>query len=282
MFGLKSTVNDAEGNERKVAVKKYSILGLIVLSILIGSTAAMGLTIDDTGTNAYWGGVLYTGGPSVGDVIGNGFALDGIDVSINGSKMTVKVIGPYFSTFGSSFTDGDLYISSTGWFVNDTTGNSPGSKVPSAQDTFKTDGSEHWDYVVGTRLDSIVPVTHFTPGVFNLDFGAVGNSAFHFTNDVLSNGSAGRSLQAWKGGYGSTFFETATITPDYAHNMLIYQFDDSFLPNVNNVGFHWTMDCGNDVVEGQGTPTVPEPGSLLLLGLGSVGLGICRRRAARK
>mgnify|MGYP002814578053 FL=1 len=41
------------------------------------------------------------------------------------------------------------------------------------------------------------------------------------------------------------------------------------------IGYHWTMACGNDVVEGGGTP-VPEPGTLFLLGLGFLGLVVSR------
>ncbi|MGA2956294.1 MAG: hypothetical protein ABSF48_11300 [Thermodesulfobacteriota bacterium] len=38
-------------------MKMYSIIGVIVFSILIGPMAAMGHTIDDT----YWGGLLNPG-----------------------------------------------------------------------------------------------------------------------------------------------------------------------------------------------------------------------------
>ncbi len=44
---------------------------------------------------------------------------------------------------------------------------------------------------------------------------------------------------------------------------------------------HWTMSCGNDAIAGQFTETVsapvPEPSTLLLIGLGSAGLLIARR-----
>ena len=42
---------------------------------------------------------------------------------------------------------------------------------------------------------------------------------------------------------------------------------------------HWTMSCGNDAVDGNAVVDVPEPSSIVLLGLGLIGLGILRRRS---
>jgi hypothetical protein len=284
-LGLKSGVHGAEGNERRGSHEKYAIFGLIVLTILIGPMAATAAyTIDDSGANAYWGGISWDGSGSTRDVIGRGYAVDGINVIFTGNTMTVEVIGPYFSSTGAGSSQwsqsnayGDLCISSTGWHVS--TNDSPNYPT----DTFKTDGSEGWNYVVGPKWNQTQTST--TPGVYNLDFSIPTGSpnAFQFTETQLGVQAAGRALQGWKGGHGNTFFETATITPDTNDSMLIYTFDDTFLAG-KTLGLHWTMICGNDVVEGQVTvpPQVPEPATIVLIGFGLAGLGLYRRRAVRK
>jgi hypothetical protein len=60
----------------------------------------------------------------------------------------------------------------------------------------------------------------------------------------------------------------------------VVSIDLSGLNISSNVAMHWTMSCGNDVIEGitRSTVKVPEPGTLALLSTGLLGLGIVRRR----
>ncbi|MDO8954872.1 MAG: PEP-CTERM sorting domain-containing protein [Gammaproteobacteria bacterium] len=53
--------------------------------------------------------------------------------------------------------------------------------------------------------------------------------------------------------------------------------------DIANLSAHWTMSCGNDVINGTDRFPVPEPGAMLLFGTGLAGLaGIQRRRLSKK
>ena len=256
-------------------MKTGLIIGLLLLSVLIGSTRVMGYTIDDT----YWGGLRNHLWPTTSDIAAGGtaYGIDGIDVTTNGTSMTVTIAGPFFnsSAGGAWSTDrlGDLYISPSGWHVWNTSGsiNYPSDTFVAGDPSASNPNGEGWKYVV--TLGGSGYGTPFA-GVY-----LINTNSIEFTDPNF------RGDQAFRGGYG-TFITGATVTiPDMLHPYMSFTFDDTFLANSDNLGLHWAEECGNDVVEGNITDTrtqVPEPGSLLLLGLGISGVLAYRRRTAEK
>lgn len=256
-------------------MKIYSIVGLILLSVLIGPVAATAQTtvIDDTrdGPTTYYGGTapgVYANQDVIpGDTLE--WDIDSMVVTVTGATVDVKVIGPWFSPVYDPGTDlslnaGDLYLSSTGW---NHTNDSP--HFPT--DTFTQ--AEGWNFVVTQgRYDNVLG-KYFGAGVYVLDY-----SKIKMTDPTYGT-SLGRANQAYWNGYGTLLpFEGATVTFNNtlgADSYMEFQFNN-FLSG--DVGLHWTMYCGNDVVEGQASFGVPEPGAFLLLGFGLAGLGLYRRR----
>ena len=220
--------------------------------------------IDDSrnASNTFWGGVVVNAGPtSYGDVIGYpDFSLDAMAITMNSNNntMTVVITGDYFKRQGlaASFGPGDLYINKDGWNVS-------GAGPHYVNDTFSS--SEGWNYVI--HLD---PNNH-TGNIYKINF-----------SDIIMtsapSGYAYRQGQAWMGGYGELV--PGTVTGSIDSTGITYVLDFTNLGLGNEFGLHWTMKCGNDIIEGlDPLAPVPEPGTIVLLGAGLVGLaGILHRR----
>lgn len=104
----------------------------------------------------------------------------------------------------------------------------------------------------------------------------VWNNDIYFTNSGPFAMSTGDLLSAVTTQAGS-----ATVNGQKSYYRTV-SFDLSALGplSTNDFDLRWTMSCGNDLISGNGTVTdVPEPGALLLLALGLIGLGLARSRA---
>jgi hypothetical protein len=229
---------------------------LFILALFISSGAGA-LTINDTqgASGAYYGGtaVNYS---SAYDVIGApSFSVDSLTATQANGTTRVVLSGYYFGTnYAKEISGlghiGDLYISSTGWKVN-----KPDDHA--RYDTF--DENEGWDYVI----------SYLNPQVYSLNFEGI-----TMTGDEGGAWYGFRTGQAYQGGYGS-FVNSATASLDSSLKTLTFTFP--YLGPIDAMGFHWTMACGNDVVEGGGTP-IPEPATMLLLGSGLLGIAGLRRK----
>lgn len=239
---------------------------------LIGSAfPASGAIIDDNFIGAAHDGVentsdYYNPTPSVS------YDITKMDVTFSATALSAKIYSDYFGAWVSGASKielGDLFLSTNGW-------------QPYGTASYGSDDStngESWEYVVDLNQSALAAQA------------ASGNVTLLQTNaseGVVTTGSV-RDAQEWNW---ITLLDPASPTGTWqilsdtdGYYLLLESSLSGAFAGVTTLGLHYTMACGNDVIEGAVTNTapVPEPSTIILFGAGLAGLaGFGRRRQGTK
>jgi hypothetical protein len=225
----------------------FSLLGLMACG------QASAVMIDDT----YWGsdGFAYADRDSIG---GADYQIQNMEVTFAGGYLNVRVntnfTGP--DHYGVDF--GDLFISSNGWNPDTSASNYRNDNIFTGED---------WEYVFDTSEGALYG------GAFDIatsdDFFA-GQGYYYRRNQEVQRADGGTELA------GSLVdVSNATGNGGYLeYNILLSSLDLT----TGDIGLRWAMTCSNDAIEGSVHHSVPEPATILMFGLGILGLGVTARK----
>lgn len=257
------------------AMKSISRLLFTTLFLLAGALSAQAYTIDDNYIGANPSGSYPQW--ETADVIGatGTFQVHGMDIGFSGYNLsTVKIYTEYvkpLSDIGALGTKlGDLFISTNGYTSGD-----------SKTDTWLT--GERWEYAL--VFDNHLP-TSSTGNIklYQVNYGTSGNILL--TNSYFHHsGSIYREFQETRINTCFTQFDLGNIGTwgiDSTNGIISFNIRDNDWLTGTDFGFHWNMTCGNDTIEGGASAPVPEPGTLLLLGGGLLGLAFYTKRRTKK
>jgi hypothetical protein len=248
--------------------------GVVFASVLFLAASAGAVTIND----GYVGGTPTDPADFGKDIIGTPSAYDvsHMDVQWDSGLLVVKIYSQFFDNVGISGIElGDLFISTDGW--------NPFGAAPYPEDN-RTNG-EDWE--VALVLDDHGEGDH-GPGV---DFAGRSGVLSAFVVDpagieeTFLLGTSYRQFQEAQ--YNPVGQQQAFALGTWGIFDELGEYD-SLIMSINlgrllegfdgELGFHWTMTCGNDVIEGGAA--VPEPSSMLLLGGALLGGVFCRKKRA--
>jgi hypothetical protein len=269
-------------------MKRLFIILTLILFWISGSVYASTWTIQDDyiGGNilaqTYSENWVHADGhnDNYGDVIALSneihiFNIDWMTVSITtDGDVTVGIQTGYIDgTRGTTY--GDLFVSIDGW--------SPLGDAGSGYTDDVFGLGESWEYALNTTSRYIYSVDYSVDSNNILVSENIRASndvmtadAHHYRNDqeVLYNPGSGEA------DVGTFIFSHEGSLISYAFNLEAFglSWEDEL-----DLGFHWTMTCANDVIQGGiYKAAVPEPGTMLLLGMGIAGLGAVGRKRIKR
>ncbi|MBL4802321.1 MAG: PEP-CTERM sorting domain-containing protein [Emcibacter sp.] len=238
------------------------------------SAAASDIIVDNLGGGNY----SYIGHGSSDDHLG-GRNYDVYSMEVTRSDagiMTVRINTRFVAYNDQDYVFGDLFMSTTGW---NPTGNA--SNGYQADNAFNT--GTQWDYVydlngardqTGDDFDTSSASLHALNGTNDFEYGTYRGNDEHLYR-VGENAKDGKIA----GGSVETNVDYNNKSNSYLE--FVFNVSNTDLASAQQIAFHWTMSCANDIIEGVihfAGNKVPEPAALGLLLLGLTAVGFARRR----
>jgi hypothetical protein len=254
--------------------KNVLLAGTFLMIFFLASPGAYALSLgtnvtipDGVSSGSGWYGNQEDNEVEPGNVTSQTWDLEGF--YLNGSKLTI--VGGYnfvhgVTADGKTYKSGDIFIDTNGDAVY---GNAVPRSIQVANGV-TTISSTYYRYEYALDLDFAM----MTYAVYGIDNGDTLLSVYFDQNDrsnpwrYQSGGSFISSGVIGSGVLSAADVLTYGLKGDAGNTVHYYiTLDLSFLGGKDFIS-HFTMECGNDDLMGQGHVKVPEPESLLLLAFG--------------
>jgi len=230
--------------------RKIKILS--ILMILLFSTPAYAVPVLDGVMRDDWG-THFTNGE---ETFGTSTSATYVGPGWGGQAFDIEKIGLQFDS-------GNVYFGlQTGFnFLEGVISN---GVTYTAGDLFIDFGSDHtWDLAIGLKSFNVSTVgTYNDPTIRN-------STPF----DLATGKNVGSATGVYGGGtntFDEDFYSLEGVLDLKAMDLEEFYGQSAII--------HWTMSCGNDVLEHSESAPVPEPATLLLLGSGLMGVAGIRRK----